>query len=241
MVVRRATHELNFIKGKDPLPTVEVNVESVEAQGLSFPKIVCEALDHFAKKNPKVRATVRLHGTMSVNFRQLGWSEFLAVAGPNTVLNALSDAFACIPGVKSRYSDYLDPKQGRRTFHIEDGLLWEIEDAMSWFSSSTAKDEESQTPDLLADGLEDDSVACALLDESEHGNSAEEAPEVARRQAQAARFRAARSDASIESIRQKIEQSFGLPEGSVALCGPDGRPLRKDARIKTLRRRWEDA
>jgi hypothetical protein len=54
-----------------------------------------------------------------------------------------------------------------------------------------------------------------------------------------ARYRAARADASIASIKRQIESVFGLPEGSVALCGPDGRPLRSDARIATLRRRWE--
>ncbi|WP_213779534.1 hypothetical protein [Caballeronia sp. dw_276] len=53
------------------------------------------------------------------------------------------------------------------------------------------------------------------------------------------RFRAARADASVGSIRRRIERVFGLPDGSVALCGPDGKALRADARIATLRRRWD--
>jgi hypothetical protein len=55
----------------------------------------------------------------------------------------------------------------------------------------------------------------------------------------AGRLRAARADAHVGSIRRRIERVFGLPEGSVALCGPDGKVLRADAKIATLRRRWE--
>ena len=53
------------------------------------------------------------------------------------------------------------------------------------------------------------------------------------------RLRAARTDAAVGSIRAAIENLFGLPEGSVKLCGPDGSLLRTDATIATPRRRWE--
>jgi hypothetical protein len=53
------------------------------------------------------------------------------------------------------------------------------------------------------------------------------------------RYRAARADASVGSIRRQIERVFGLPEGSVSLRGPDGKALRSDARIAILRRRWD--
>ncbi len=246
MVIRRASRELNFVNSKDPLPTVEVQIESLEALGLSFPTIVCEALAKFAKKNPKVRSTIRLIGRVSTNFHKYGWSEFLAVAGPVKVLQALYDVFSRIPSVECRYSDYIDPKQGRRVFHLEEGKLWEIEDAMTWFSSEPAADSDASSveqPQAAVEEPEDEDEPLAAeapdLDEDELDGT--DGVEVARRQSQGVRFRAARSDASIESIRQAIEDTFGLPEGSVALCGPDGRPLRKDALIRTLRRRWEDA
>lgn len=247
MVIRRASSELNFVKGKDPLPTVEVQIESLEALGLSFPSIVCEALAMFAKKNPKILSTIRLYGSVSTNFHKYGWSEFLAVAGPTKVLQALYDAFSRIPGVECRYSDYLDPKQGRRVFHLEEGRLWEIEDALTWFSSEPETEpdapliEQSQPVSEEPEDEDEPLIATASdLDDDDELDDEEDA-EVARRQSHGVRFRAARSDASIESIRQAIEETFGLPEGSVALCGPDGRPLRKDALIRTLRRRWEDA
>lgn len=56
----------------------------------------------------------------------------------------------------------------------------------------------------------------------------------------AARYRAARPDAKVSSIRLRIEEVFGLPAGSVARFGPDGRPLCGNGLIKTLRKRWGD-
>ncbi|SAL79940.1 hypothetical protein [Caballeronia telluris] len=53
------------------------------------------------------------------------------------------------------------------------------------------------------------------------------------------RFRAARADARVGTIKRRIERVFGLPEGSVVLLGPNGNALRADAKIGTLRRRWE--
>ncbi|CAB3690756.1 hypothetical protein [Paraburkholderia rhynchosiae] len=70
-----------------------------------------------------------------------------------------------------------------------------------------------------------------------HGSSEPRLPQV--RAQVPGRFRAARADARVGSIKRRIERVFGLPEGSVALCGPDGKALRTDARIATLRRRWE--
>ncbi len=54
-----------------------------------------------------------------------------------------------------------------------------------------------------------------------------------------ARHRAARADASVGTIKRKIEKTFGLPRGSISLLGPDGRSLRANALIATLRRRWK--
>lgn len=53
-----------------------------------------------------------------------------------------------------------------------------------------------------------------------------------------ARYRAARGDARVGTIKRKIEEAFGLPSGSIVLIGPDGKSVRADALISTLRRRW---
>ena len=53
------------------------------------------------------------------------------------------------------------------------------------------------------------------------------------------RSSAARADASVATIRKNIESVYGLPEGSVELCNRQGKPMRGDATIATLRKRWE--
>jgi hypothetical protein len=52
--------------------------------------------------------------------------------------------------------------------------------------------------------------------------------------------RAAQGNARVDTITRTIERDFGLPEGSVKLCRPDGGAIRADARIKTLRKYWEE-
>lgn len=247
-MIKRAISELHFVKGGDPMPTVEVQVESLEGQGLILGQIVSSALTCFAANNPASKATIYRYSTMSVNFHEQGWSEFLIVAGSEKILKALNGAFSSLPGVKSRYSDYIAPSEGIPAFHLEDGLLWEPEDSITWYSASPAgaeKDQDSVAkPAESAEDIQgdDDDWGDVILEtEPQLDENGSDTPPVGRMPEQPARYRAARSDARVASIRQNIEQVFGLPEGSVALCGPDGRAVRGDAFINTLRRRWEDA
>jgi hypothetical protein len=249
-MIKRPISELHFVKSGDPKPTVEIQAESLEKQGLILGQLTSSALSRFAAKNPEYIATIYLYGTMSVNFHEQGWSEFLIVAGSEKVLKALGGAFVGLPGVKSRYSDYIAPSQGIPFFHLEDGLLWEPEDAATWYATSPEDQSNGKAEGTELAGIDEESendddlwgdvVSEAELEADEHEEQ-NETPLVGRVPEEAARYRAARSDARVASIRQTIEQVFGLPEGSVALCGPDGRALRGDAFIRTLRRRWNDA
>lgn len=242
-MIRKAATELHFVNSKNPLPTVEVHADSMEEAGFDLSQKVSDILARFAAKNPEVRATVNLYGSVSVNFHESAWSEFLGVAGSMKVLEALGAGFSRLPGVKSRYSDYIPSASGIRAFHIEDGLLWEPEDALTWYSNAPAVGDGVEAAgaaddplDELDDDWDDDSPEEEAVLESEGDDEV-----VTRIVRKAARYRAARSDAKVGRIRQEIERVFGLPEGSVALRGPDGRPLRSDAMISTLRRRWEEA
>jgi hypothetical protein len=217
-MIKRSVSELHFIAGRDPLPTIEIQVESLEAQGLHLSEIICSTLSHFAENNPESRATIYSYSTMSVNFQTQSWSEFLIVAGDKKVLKALYSAFSNFPKVNSRYSDYIAPSDGTKHYHVEGGQLWQVEDAATWYSALPDEAEEDQ--ELMVEPLESDED-CEDDDDFSEGM--------------------ARPDAKVATIRQKIEELFGLPEGSVALCGPDGRALKGNAFIKTLRRRWEDA
>ncbi|GAC1607838.1 MAG: hypothetical protein NVS3B3_11400 [Aquirhabdus sp.] len=247
-MIKRSISDLHFVNGREPLPTVEIQMESLEKQGLQFDQIIASTLTRFAAENITSKATVYLYGTYSVNFHEQSWSEFLIVAGDKKVLPVLEYAFSVIPGVKSKSSESIVPSTGVKFFHIEGGLLWEPEDASTWYATSqeeTEKDQDSVNKVATTAGIverhnEDYNLDDVIIGRSQRlEQNSSDIPAVGRQPEQPARYRAARSTASIASIRLTIEQLFDLPEGSVALCGPDGRPLRSDAFIKTLRRRWE--
>lgn len=49
-----------------------------------------------------------------------------------------------------------------------------------------------------------------------------------------------KSDASLKTAASVIEKLFGLPEGSVKLVKRDGRKMREDAMVGTLRNHWKE-
>ena len=53
------------------------------------------------------------------------------------------------------------------------------------------------------------------------------------------RHNRARSDGTVGTLKQTIERDYGLPEGSVVLVAPSGRTIRSDARIATVRGKYE--
>jgi len=247
VIVRKSARELTFIEAREPLPSVEVQSDSLEQQGLYLGMIVEEALSRYAAQHPSAVATVYLSGMMSLNFiNEPGWSEFLVGAGDKAVLRTLADAFSHLRNVKSRYSDYIRPSTGSATYHIEAGRLWQAEDVLTWYSDAgngtgagkdllPAPDSESWVEEFPPG----EGTKAASEDDGEHEPDNGVAAQLAPRRS--GRLNAARADASVATIRGKIEQLFGLPVGSVALCGPDGRALRGDALIRTLRRRWEES
>lgn len=234
-MLERKTHEIDFLRKPDPAPSVEVDVDSLEAAGLDIDDVIRPALRRFAEKHPQLRATIYLYTSPSVNFGDDTWSAFLGVSGDEKVLHAVRDAFSACSGVRSRFSDYIPLRSAYARFHIENGGLWQMIDDANWGLVTDKAHRYSGTLE------QDDSEALLeeeeLLDEDCDSEVSESSGDTAlpRR----GRLRAARSDASVGTIRETIEQIFGLPPGSVALCGPDKRPLRADATIATLRRRWE--
>jgi hypothetical protein len=247
-MIKKSVSELAFVNSGSPLPTVEVDSHSIENAGFSIHHTVMQALTRLAEQDAKLRATLYMYASSSFNFHEPSWSEFLLVAGPEKVLLALGAGFERLPAVKSRFSDYVPSSTALRAFHVEDGLVWEQEDACTWYSNGqsladlTAEVEEAEEadddPQPLEEDEEDEDWDVEETD-AEDKQGADQAVATAERRP--ARYRAARSDAKVSSIRAAIEEVFGLPEGSVALCGPDRRALRGDARIRTLRKRWEES
>ena len=237
-MIKKPVSELNFVNSSSPLPTVEVDSNSIENAGFSFHHTVMQVLTRLAEQDASLRATLYLYVSASSNFREPGWSEFLLVAGPRKVLLALGAGFERLPAVKSRFSDYVSSAAALRAFHVEGGLVWEPEDANTWYSNgqnlADLTEEAEDDPQPLEEDEEDE-------DEDWEAEEQDADQSVTANERRAARYRAARSDAKVSSIRAAIEEVFGLPAGSVALCGPDRRALRGDARIRTLRKRWEES
>lgn len=240
-MIRKSVSELAFVNSGSPLPTVEVDSDSIENAGFSIHYTVMQVLTRLAKQDASLRVTLYLYVSASINFHEPGLSEFLLVAGPKKVLLALGAGFEQLPAVKSRFSDYVSSASALRAFHVEDGLVWEQEDADTWYSNGQiqADDLTEEAEDSPQPPEEDEEDEDWEVDEPEDEQDVDQIEVSAERRA--ARYRAARSDAKVSSIRAAIEEVFGLPAGSVALCGPDRRALRGDARIRTLRKRWEES
>ncbi len=216
-MIERTTADLNLVRPNDPLPTVEVDLDSIPEELFGYGDLVAQALQQFAASLPEVRATIYVYHGPSVNFHEHTFSAFLGVAGQKKkeMLELILHALRKISGVKVRNSDYIDASMGLSEFHIENGVVWRPSDAVTWYSETQNSNEENIANDQEFINLEKQ-----------------------RRNSSSARFRAARSDTTVGIIRGKIEEIFGLPEGSVALCDPEGNHMRSDARIATLRKRW---
>lgn len=271
-MIRKKSIELAFVRSRSPLPTVEVNRDILDSRvpEITSHEVAQAALARYAAEHPDVTATIYTYETMSVNFHERCWSEFLIVAGTEPVLQSLYRAYEALNNVPVKYSDQISPSNASIGYHLQDGRIWEIEEQGVWFSKSveeiesdaaelkrlrfereqTAWLESARSEAALSVSDEKRSTPYAefseevILDtdstthESADDFSEDEHEQEGQRTSHARRFRSARSDATIGSIRSTIEKLFGLPEGSVQLCGPDKVPLRSDARVRTLRRRW---
>ena len=207
-MITRRSDELKF-RRKKHLPTVEVDILSLEAAGKDFPNTLCESLTLFAKSNEECCASIYLYETESCNFmarkgEPLTYSIFIGVAGAYMrVLNIVYKSFSSIKGVNVKFSDHININESILEYHIENGLVWHPLEAYTWYA----------------------------IEGEEEEKSSNEKP---------SRHRSARKDATVGSIKRQIESAFRLPKDSVALLSPDGSKLKANAKIGTLRQRWDD-
>ena len=223
-MLKHPESELKIVRSRDPLPTVEVDLDCIPKELNGYGELLTKAMSTIAAKYPKMRATIYVYRGQSINFHQQTWSAFFGVAGDKKLLDVLLNAFQGAKLDNVRFSDYIDPSTATKEFHVQDGYVWRPFESGTWCTDS--QDEEDLAEDAFAE-TGDFEVAAEVPDGRDSRISSP------------TRFRVARADASIGTIRRKIEEVFGFPEGSVALCGPDKKGLRGDATIATLRKRWE--
>ncbi|MDT0576039.1 hypothetical protein RM533_07545 [Croceicoccus sp. F390] len=130
--MERQAHELNYVRRQEPLPTVEVDVDSLDPEGPTVADIVGEALSKHATGKPNICATAYMYFTPSVNFGEPTSSEFVMVAGPKALYDVVLAAFRAIGKVRCRPSDMLKPEMHMAIAHVEEGLVWEPLDTITW-------------------------------------------------------------------------------------------------------------
>lgn len=255
-MIEKMASELRFVGSKIPMPTIELNLESLSNCLLhGYADLVHNALCPLAANDHSLNATVWVYRGASFSFQKAGYSAFFAVAGGKQVLQTLSAAFARIPGLLFRDSDPIRQSDAASEFHIQDGHVWHEEDPHLW-QTREADATNTKLGDIIVctgphDSLsnmggEVDEVVAEWGEHMRGENelvsadvqSGENLP-VEPRSVQKGRLNRARADASLGTITDTIEALFGLPEGSVALRGPDRKVLRRDATVGTLRKRWE--
>lgn len=130
--LERQAHELNYVLSAEPLPTIEVDVDSLDPHGPSYADIVRKAIAERVAGKPGMRATAYSYFTQSVNFGELTGSEFIMISGPKALYDAVLAAFRAIGKVRCRPSDMLKPELQMAIAHVEDGMVWEPLDAVTW-------------------------------------------------------------------------------------------------------------
>ena len=92
-MLKRPESELQFVRSRDPLPTVEVDLDCIPEELHGYGELVTKAMSAIAAKYPKMRATIYVYQGQSINFHHQTWSAFFGVAGDKKLLDVLLKAF----------------------------------------------------------------------------------------------------------------------------------------------------
>jgi len=140
-------YDIKFCKSRNPIPTVELDLDSLPEGIYGYGDILFNALSKLAKKDETIKATVYVYQGNSVNFHKLTFSAFFGVCGnKKKVLDAISATLSALSGVRCRFSDYIQASHDLLQFHVEDGTAWRPLDAVTWFDGTEDNVNEQQNP-----------------------------------------------------------------------------------------------
>ena len=134
MIIRKNTTELTLRSSKEPLATVEVDLDSIPEERCGYGDIVADGLTSWAANNSDETATIYVYESPSVNFREPTNSAFFGVVGKKAVLDGVMTALKRVPKVRVRPSDSILARSASATFHIEGGAVWQVDDEITWFA-----------------------------------------------------------------------------------------------------------
>ena len=200
-----------------------MNIDDLHDAGFNegYGTIINHSLGEYADDNKDVIATVYVYSTVSVNGGNPHNADFFGVVGnrKEKLLDIIKSTFILSGHQRSRNiwirnSDYVRFNKDQSIYHIEDGRLWKQEDAICWFTNDEWADRKANKENNIENG----EVVTPLDD----FRAEEESP----------RRRQIRGDARVRTAIGRIEEEYGLPQGSVVLTTkPDGNPIRTDAKV----------
>ena len=128
----RAEGELNFVKRRDPIASIEVDLDSIPDELFGYEGIVLQALKAMLVRQPTLRTSLYVFESTSVNFGSPCYSVFFGLAGGEKHLPALLSGFKRVEGIKAKASDYIETRRSVCRFHVEDGDVWYPQDVCVW-------------------------------------------------------------------------------------------------------------
>ena len=227
-----------------PVCPVEIDVDSLSSEEEMYQyggweDLIQEIAAQWVKINSySGTGTIWSWGTPSINFHHQSYSAFYAVLGmPKNFREYLGEQIRVLGKYVRVYSDYVVPNEEdgwAARCHIEDGKVWIPLDDVWWREVKTEEDEEDTDED--GDERLNDENQAPEKDVHELDSGAT----MSTNQGEGPHRRRVRGDARVGTVIRRIEDEYGLPEGSVVLQYPDRRRIRADARINRLRRQWEE-
>ena len=130
--MEREAHELQYVSSATPIPSIEVDVDTIDPDGPDVPDIAREALAKLAATHPDLCATAYMYFAQSGNFGEMTSSEFVIVAGPRAAYDAVLAGFKGRSGVRCRPGDMIRPELHMAIAHVEEGSVWMPLDAITW-------------------------------------------------------------------------------------------------------------
>jgi hypothetical protein len=146
-LIRKSAKELQFVRTRSPLATVEIDMDSIPSDRSGYGHFVEQALAQLAGRWPALRATVYVCEGPSISFGAYSHSAFFGIAGDKRVLDALHAVFSVVRDVKVRYSDSILASQAICQYHVEDARLWRPLEEGTWYAGEEGEEEEGPTGD----------------------------------------------------------------------------------------------
>jgi hypothetical protein len=135
LLITKSTNELNFTQARDPMLTVEIDLDSLPDSPYGYGQLVESCLAPLAAAKPDLRASIYVSHRPSVSFGNYGSSALFGIAGDSRVLAALFSCFRNAPGLKVGHGDQIIQSEALRQYHIEGGLLWRPDEEHVWYAN----------------------------------------------------------------------------------------------------------